>query len=265
MGVSARDAGKADRATAIELWCVDLGRGAETLIACAQRAGLIGADTIDATQAPDAVLRSRTAARSALRLILAGHVGLALAARPFVVAKGGKPSIAATAGGARVEHSLAHSDRAALIAISRDGPVGVDIEEPRSVRLSDHRRAMLIEAARALSPSQPLPEGPGEAQFLQAWVRLEALAKATGEGLGALLGRLHDRAMPPHATQHADVPVRVRDIDLGGGPRWAAVAGTSGVLGTDAKPVARWLPADRAWLDDWLLRAAAGATDPERS
>lgn len=245
---------------ALDVWCVDLEAGAALLIDAAARLGLMGVAPDPAGAADRGIHHTRTAARSALRLILAGYVGLELARRPFVIAQGGKPALDASEGRANIEFSLAHCDTAAIIAISRGGPIGVDVESQRSVRISDHRRALLLQVAITLSPAQPLPASPGEAGFLQGWVRLEALAKATGEGLGALLGRLEDTASPPSATQVNGVPLRVRDIDLGGRGLWGAVAATSFEDADDRAPRPLWLPLDGGWIGDWATRGEPAAS-----
>ena len=240
------------RRASVEVWCIDLEAGADLLIDEAARRDLAPAATGQGDAAARDVHRVRTAARSALRLILAGYVGCDTARRPFLIARGGKPALDIPDGDRSVAFSLAHSDTAAVVAISREGPVGIDIEGPRAVRINPQRRELLMQAAIALSPRQPLPDGPGEARFLQAWVRLEALAKATGEGLGALLGRLEDAASPPSATQVNGVPVRVRDIDLGNRALWAALAATSFGDAGDRAPQPLWLPLDAGRLEAWV-------------
>lgn len=240
------------------LWAVDLAGGRDVLIDLGQRLGLAAPPPL-----ADGVERTRAAARVALRLVLAGHIGIEAAHRPFAVARDGKPFVQPRDDGAAIEFSLAHCEAAAVIAVSRDGPVGIDVEAPRRVRISADRRGMLLEAARSLAPEAALPEGPGEAQFLQAWVRLEALAKATGEGLGALLGRLGDAASPLAATQVNGTRVRVRDLGLTGVQLWAAVAGTNSALEGDATPTAVWLPLDADRLEQ-LWRREPGGGRPSR-
>ena len=81
--------------------------------------------------------------------------------------------------------SLAHTGTHALIAVSNAPRIGVDLEAPRTIRMSPARRALIESAAAQLSPDE-LPTN-GDARFLQAWTRLEALAKADGHGIGHLL------------------------------------------------------------------------------
>ncbi|MGE0697622.1 MAG: 4'-phosphopantetheinyl transferase superfamily protein [Hyphomicrobiaceae bacterium] len=248
------------RQPSLELWLVDLVADVPLLLDVAHRHGLVEPATV--ATVPDRhggrVDAARDAARSALRILLAGYVGLDLARAPFRVARGGKPELAPLPDGhLRPLFSLAHCDTAAIVALSTDGAVGVDIEAPRPVRLADHRRAMLLDAARSLAPTDALPEGPAEAQFLQGWVRLEALAKATGEGLGALLGRLDDAVAPIASTRMEGRSVLVRDVGQDSVPgHFAAIAGTTSSLAADApRPLARLLPLDRVWLERRLSGA----------
>src|SRR5262249_60202312 len=95
--------------------------------------------------------------------------------------------------------SLAHAEDWALIGVARGNEIGVDLEVVRSVALAPLRRQHILRAAAVLSP-MPLIEAPADAAFIQAWVRLEALAKASGEGLGRTLtgrGVGHAAAPPP--------------------------------------------------------------------
>ena len=238
----------------LDLWLVDLISGASVLVNFARELDLI--------PLAEPAITPHGTARAALRILLAGHVGLDVARQPFVIAPGGKPSLAGAAS-PPVEFSLAHGDTAAIVVISRDGPVGIDLEEPRSVRLADDRRAALIAAAASLAPETPLPDGPGDARFLQAWTRLEALAKATGEGLGPLLERVRRDGSPVARTAISGHPVHVRDVRVRSSLAvYAAVAGTSASLASSPAPEAMPLPLDRTWLEQWL---SGDPSSPQRA
>ena len=169
----------------IELWLVDLALAAPALDGAWREAA--GAAT-PAT--------SPAAAEAALRWLLARHVGLVAASEPFARSRSGRPSLA----GAGIDFNLSHSGGLALVGLSHRGPIGVDIEAARPVRIAPARRRALERAADALvdATTDPLPglrpavsdDAAADLRFLQAWVRLEALAKATGEGIGALLTRI---------------------------------------------------------------------------
>ena len=134
----------------------------------------------------------------------------------------------------------------ALIGLSPLGSIGVDVERTRRVRLVEARRARIEEAGAALSAA-PLPNE-GEARFLQAWVRLEAFAKAEGCGIGRLLTRLGILATSAAAcvSSKAGSPRRYwprvrrrlsRDLQLGEGV-YAAVVFTGAPPTSDIA----WLP-----------------------
>jgi hypothetical protein len=199
----------------LEVWLVDLARDLDLLVARARDMGSLPNSGTEGDVA-------KVAAGIALRLVLARHVGIDRARLPFIIAPGGKPALAVDG----PQFSLAHCDGAALIAISRDGPVGVDIEAPRAIRISPDRRLMLEAEAQSLDPARPLPVEPPDRRFLQAWVRLEALAKTTGEGVGSLLGRVGHATDPLAGTTIDGRAVVVRDLDLPAGtPFQAAVGG----------------------------------------
>ena len=131
--------------------------------------------------------RDWRAAHIALRIILERETSTALRGVPYDRAPGGRPRIPRSLGLARYpEFSLAHAGATALIGVSHDDVVGVDIEASRDIRMSDERRARVIGAAARLAPELALPES-SDARLLQAWVRLEAIAKATSLGIGRIL------------------------------------------------------------------------------
>jgi phosphopantetheinyl transferase len=179
--VQARPAG------ALELWCVDTRASGPALHALEQNVPLLSdwerrhaAGIADAARAEEWL-----AAHVALRVVMERVLGTAARGVTFARAGFGKPRLE----GAPVAFSLSHVSGLALIALSRNGIVGVDLERARAVRVREPRRARIEAAAAALDPGEPLPAG-GDARFLQAWVRLEAFAKAEGCGVGRLLTRL---------------------------------------------------------------------------
>ena len=130
--------------------------------------------------------RERRAAHIALRIAIERAFGPDWRGVSYAVSKSGKPSLG---GGSPGAFSLAHVSGLALIGITSRGTIGVDLERLRPLNMSDDRRRRIVEAAAALVPARPLP-AEGKAQFLQAWARLEALAKARGSGIGVVLTEL---------------------------------------------------------------------------
>lgn len=117
-------------------------------------------------------------ARARLRQALASHLGEAPAALRFTYGPHGKPLL----DGAPVHFNLSHADDRALLAISDQGPVGVDLEgnqpafpiEPLySWVCTDHEVSVLT----ALAPDRR------RERFFRYWTRKEAFCKTRGDGL----------------------------------------------------------------------------------
>lgn len=138
--------------------------------------------------------RRYVVARGLLRELLGGRLGKSPASVGFRVGPHGKPALlaAAAAEETTVRFNVSHSGDRALLALADGGrEVGVDLES--AARLGDARDLPAL-AARTLSPADLarwgyLPEDGRRQVFLRAWTRLEAYAKATGDGLGNVLGK----------------------------------------------------------------------------
>ncbi len=169
-----------------ELWCIDLAAAAPALRAIEQRTPrLCPADHTRAAAFSDADVREEwLATHIALRLLIERAAGPHWRCVPFDRSERGKPHL----GGASLAFSLSHAPSLALIGLAPRGAIGVDVERTRVVRIGEARRARIEDAGAALI-ARPLPSE-GSARFLQAWVRLEAYAKADGCGIGRLLTRL---------------------------------------------------------------------------
>jgi 4'-phosphopantetheinyl transferase len=116
--------------------------------------------------------------------------------------------------------SISHSATAALVAISRHGPIGVDIEMARKVAIAEPRRSRLIRVGRRLAGLAP-SDDKSDGELLRCWVRLEAAAKALGIGVGRLLT---EAGIPESRAQMSSAApeIALRDVVVAGG--YAAVA-----------------------------------------
>ena len=96
---------------------------------------------------------------------------------------------------AQIHFNLAHSGDLALLAITRVGPVGIDVERIREVKDAADLVARFF-CARENELFQRLPaiEKPGA--FFNLWTRKEALLKATGEGIGKALSEVEVSFLP---------------------------------------------------------------------
>ena len=133
-------------------------------------------------------------ARGLLRELLGERLGLLPGAVSFRVGTHGKPSLE---GDEELRFNVSHSGDRALLAVADDGrEIGVDLES--ATRLGDARDLPAL-AARTLCPEDfaHWRTLPGHKQqttaFLRAWTRLEAYGKATGDGLGNVLGTISTR------------------------------------------------------------------------
>ncbi len=154
--------------------------------------------------------------RIALRLILNRHGGSNLARTPFLASPQGRPSLVAST----IDFSLSDSGSMLLIAISHSGRIGVDIEQPRTLKMAPERIVRLVTASKGLV---------GQADDVsptQAWTRIEAFAKAAMPSLAACLsalGTAGHRGHPQSLVElderargvRADAGVTVYDLELG--------------------------------------------------
>lgn len=135
--------------------------------------------------------------RCLLRLILSHHLGVPPDQLSFARELGDKPSLSNAEG--RIHFNTSQTGSCGVVAVSLDGPVGVDVEVIRPVDI-----AML--AARILSPGERNvfqglePEVQLEAIF-NIWTAKEALLKGLGRGLELGLLNQITTAMGASETQ----------------------------------------------------------------
>ena len=123
--------------------------------------------------------RRYVAAHAMTRGLLAHYLDLAPGDLAFVAGPSGKPALAGDAG---LQFNLSHSGPLALLAVARDQPVGVDVEqrwELPDLALLEER--MFTPAA--LRRQQRLAPEPRLRGFYRRWTQLEAVGKCRGTGL----------------------------------------------------------------------------------
>jgi len=165
--------------TDVHVWAVALRVGAERLAA------------LRALLAPDEVAKAErivvpgkreqsVVARGALRELLACYTGVAPERLAFAYEEKGRPYLADAS--LRTAFNVSHSGDVALVAVTREGELGVDVE-----RL-DPKVDLLGIGARFFSPREhaQLASVDGDARlvaFFRCWTRKEAYLKARGAGL----------------------------------------------------------------------------------
>jgi len=124
-----------------------------------------------------------------LRLLLAAYLDVPAHEVRIGRETGGKPFIASPESADPLHFNVSHSGDATLVALSLDGPVGVDLEP------ADRRpRDLMAVARRYFHPRETKHlEALAEPEQQRAWMRIwtikEALLKAEGGGLGSGLDR----------------------------------------------------------------------------
>lgn len=126
-------------------------------------------------------------AHATTRRILGRYVDSDPADLAFEYGPHGKPMLAAAP--APLHFNLSHSDRRALLAVSRGHEVGVDLESLQR-RFDPTRLAERFFTPPEVAELRAQPPAQRPAAFLRAWTRKEALVKAMGLGITVNVRRL---------------------------------------------------------------------------
>ena len=171
------------------------------------------------------VARRFAIGRLKLREMLGTVLAISPAAVPIQLGLHGKPALGRAAQSSGVRFSVAHCDELLLVAITRLGEVGVDVERVRPIerwaRMADRvfsptdRAAIGREIAGGDEPSKV---------FFRFWCRGEAELKAIGSGISGLSA--HRDGWHPTGLRVAELPaVPLPDDLVADGVRYeAAVA-----------------------------------------
>ena len=129
------------------------------------------------------------AGRGFLRQTLSRYLQIPPCELDFNYSANGKPTLISDAKSAPLHFNLAHSGDLALLAVTRMGAVGVDVESIRPVKDADYLVERFFSERENLLFQKLAPEEkPGA--FFNLWTRKEALLKATGEGISGGLNRV---------------------------------------------------------------------------
>jgi 4'-phosphopantetheinyl transferase len=159
--------------------------------------------------------RRFTVTRACLRVLVARCCGARAAAIRFVYSAHGKPALAPAASAPPVHFNVSHAADLALIALTRDAPLGIDVEAVRP--LPD----LLAIASRFFTAGETetivtAPPQDRELAFFLCWTRKEAFSKALGDGLSLALDRYRVACRPGE-------PARILEIDgsAAAGAEWS--------------------------------------------
>jgi 4'-phosphopantetheinyl transferase len=148
--------------------------------------------------------RRRELAHLAEGMLLASYLRLTPAMLEHERGPGGKPRLR----GEPLQYNLSHSQGLALVAVSRDLPVGVDVQGPHPTATKPWF------ARRICSPREYAHFGgrPGPDDLIRLWARKEAVVKARGDGSYVSVGDIDV------LDDHVDGGWLCRDIELDQAP-----------------------------------------------
>ena len=166
-----------------------------------------------------------TVARGALRWLVGQYLDVAPRWVAFGTGPFGKPHCTGDHA-ARINFNISHSGDIVLIAFSRRGDLGVDVERWSS-RLAENERTrigeLVFSSAERAAIGMLSSATEREATFYSLWSRKEAYLKGTGAGISAGLAHVHISADAPARLIEDDrdaLAVRhwaLRDLDVGTG------------------------------------------------
>lgn len=158
-------------------------------------------------------------ARGFLRSVVARYLEVQPDALRFSYGAYGKPMLASEHG---LRFNLSHSHAVALLAITLDAELGVDVEHVRADFASEEIARRFFSRAE-VEVFNALPKEEQVAAFFRCWTRKEAYIKAIGKGLSQALDEFDVTFAPdvePALLRAEDDDVSrwlLRNIDVGDG------------------------------------------------
>jgi 4'-phosphopantetheinyl transferase len=170
----------ASPAPGIRLWWCALHVTAPQLRWCAH--ALSSVEHTRAARFGNPLLRDRyMIGRAALRTILAEELGITAERVAIVRGARGRPQLEADA---TLDFNVSHTGDVALIGVTRQGRIGVDVERAdRSINVTGIARKFLTPAERHRLAA--LDSDTARRNVLRLWTCKEAMSKATGDALSA--------------------------------------------------------------------------------
>ena len=191
----------------------------------------------------------------ALRSILGLYLGFAPVDVPFDVGPYGKPRVASRKGSAPLRFNLSHSDELALLAVSMQREVGVDVEFVRPISSLDHLAALFFSAYERETLKRMPPERQLEA-FLRCWTRKEAYLKGCGDGIAERL-RQFDVSLHRQSARLLEVRDRRGDearwalTELPVGTDYIAALAVEGEITAMNNRLIRWVGGAHFLMNGW--------------
>jgi 4'-phosphopantetheinyl transferase len=176
--------------------------------------------------------RRFTLARGALRMILSGYLNTDPKLIVFEYGPQGKPSL--TSSPSEIRFNVAHSEELALIAVSCERELGVDLEHVRSLASVEQIPERFF-SPREAAVFRSLPGHLVEAAFFACWTRKEAYVKARGGGLSIPLDRFDVSLEPSQPAALLDVRDNPAEVARWGMVELQPASGYAGALVAQGK------------------------------
>jgi 4'-phosphopantetheinyl transferase len=182
----------------VHVWSVDLGRPAAHLAGALSEDELLRAANFKVEDGR----RRFVGTRAALRTLLGRYLDKDPAAFRFAAGPQGKPRLDPPS---LLQFNVSHSGEVAMIAVTRERDVGVDVEQIKP-------RTHLDGVARRVFTAREREAIDGDPAFYRHWVAKEAFVKATGRGIASVKS----------FEVLLDAPGGARLVHVGGDPEEAA-------------------------------------------
>ena len=140
------------------------------------------------------------AARAMLRTVLGRYVDMNPGRLKFLYGAWGKPSLARECEGDFVRFNLSHSQGVALLGVTRQFEIGIDVEFIRE-DFATIEIAQQFFSLGELAALRTLPADALARAFFNCWTRKEAFIKARGEGLSLPLDKFEVSLLPGEAAR----------------------------------------------------------------
>jgi 4'-phosphopantetheinyl transferase len=152
-----------------------------------------------------AVARRFAVGRLRLREMLAELLAIPPRAVPIQIGVQGKPALARGLQRSGVRFSVAHCDELMLVALSRNGEVGIDVERVRPIERWARVADRVFNPAERAEIGREIAGGDDpSAVLLRFWCRGEAELKAIGSGISGLSA--HRDGWHPSGMRVAELP-----------------------------------------------------------
>jgi 4'-phosphopantetheinyl transferase len=127
--------------------------------------------------------------RGRLKELLARYLGAVPAELTLTASDYGKPRLSGTVENRDLVFNVSHAGNVALLAISRDTALGVDVEPVRERRDLDGLARTCLDREE-LARWRECPQERSLSEFIRLWVCKEAFVKAVGQGISLGLNQV---------------------------------------------------------------------------